>query len=44
MKDIPIATAGTVWTQPGTGEMYLLVIHQCIFFGQGLKHSLICPN
>jgi hypothetical protein len=44
MHDIPIATVGTVWTKPVTGESYLLVFNQCIFFGDRLKHSLICPN
>jgi hypothetical protein len=44
LTNIPIATVGTVWTQPVTGELYLLVINQCIFFGDRLKHSLICPN
>jgi hypothetical protein len=44
MRDIPIATAATVWTKPHTGESYLLVFNQCIFFGNRLKHSLVCPN
>jgi hypothetical protein len=42
--DIAIATVGTVWTKPVTGESYLLVFNQCILFGDCLKHSLICPN
>jgi hypothetical protein len=46
MRDIPIATAtaATVWTKPHTGESYLLVFNQCIFFSNQLKHSLVCPN
>jgi hypothetical protein len=44
VHEIPIATVGTVWTKPVTGESYLLVLNQCIFFGDHLKHSLICPN
>jgi hypothetical protein len=42
--NIHIATVGTVITQPVTGELYLLVINQCIFFVDQFKHSLICPN
>jgi hypothetical protein len=44
MDGIPIATVGSVWTWPTTGDNYLLVINQCVFFGPRLKHSLICPN
>jgi len=44
MKGIPVATAATVWTCPETGERYLLLIHEALFFGERMKHSLICPN
>ena len=43
-KDFPMGTVGTVWTEPNTGVSYLLVIHQAIFLGDELKHSLINPN
>jgi hypothetical protein len=44
IEGIPIATVGTVWTQPTTGDSYLLVINQCVLFGPRLKNSLICSN
>ena len=44
LKDIPVATVATVWMCPETGERYLLLIHEALFFGERMKHSLICPN
>ena len=43
-KDYGICTLGTVWTDPHSGEDYLLVIHQGIYLGDELKHSLVNPN
>ena len=39
-----ICTAATVWTNPETGQDYLLVIHQCIFLGDAMRNSLLNPN
>jgi hypothetical protein len=44
MHDIPIATAGTLWTDVHNGTRYILVFPQCIFFGDRLQHSLLNPN
>ena len=41
---IPIATAATAWTDESTGEAILLIFNECLFFGDRLKHSLLCPN
>jgi hypothetical protein len=41
---IPIVTAGTVWVDPKTKQPYLLVLNGCLYFGDRLKNSLICPN
>jgi len=43
-KSYPVGTVGTVWTDPLSGTEYLLVIHQAIFLGKDLKHSLLNPN
>jgi hypothetical protein len=43
-RDIPVATAATVWTDPQTGQPHLLILHECLYFGPRLKFSLICPN
>jgi hypothetical protein len=44
LRDIPVATAATVWTDPQTGQPHLLIFHECLYFGPRLKFSLICPN
>ena len=44
MHDIPICSCGTTWTDPETGESYILVFNQALFFGDRLNHSLLCPN
>ena len=33
VKDIPIATVATIWEDPHTGEMWLLIIHEALYFG-----------
>jgi hypothetical protein len=44
LKGLPIVSAGTVYIDPKTGECFLLVIHECIFFRDRLRNSLLCPN
>jgi hypothetical protein len=40
----PIVTAGTVWVDPRTKHLFLLVLNECLYFGDRLNNSLICPN
>ncbi len=42
-SDVPIAQATTVYTDPQTGESYILVINQALFMGESLPASLISP-
>ena len=44
VTDVPIATVATVWEDPRNGELWLLVIHEALFFGSKLTDSLLCPN
>jgi hypothetical protein len=44
LKNIPIASAGTVYESTENGDLYLLVFHECIFLGPRIHNSLICPN
>ena len=44
MNEIPVARCGTVWTSPHTGNEYLLVGDQFLYFGMMLPHSLLNPN
>ena len=41
---MPIATVATVWSDPLTGRGYVLVIHEALYFGRSMNHSLINPN
>jgi hypothetical protein len=44
LRGIPVGTAATVWVDPLNGQSYLLVLNECLFFGDRLNHSLLCPN
>ena len=44
VKEIPIATALTIWESPKTGEVWGLVLHEALYFGDRLQGSLLCPN
>jgi hypothetical protein len=44
VKDIPIATVATIWEDPRTGEMWMLIIHKALYFRPSLQESLLCPN
>ena len=44
LHNIPIADCATVWTDEEEGQRYLLVFHECLFFGDRMNNSLICPN
>ena len=44
LPDIPVAACVTAWTNPDSGEVFLLVFGQMLYFGDKLSHSLLCPN
>jgi hypothetical protein len=44
VNDVPIVTGGTVWLNPTTGQEFLLVVHQGLWFGEEMENSLINPN
>ena len=33
VKDIPIATIATIWENPKNGELWMLIIHEALYFG-----------
>lgn len=43
-KDVPIGTVATAWVDPSSGETFILVLPQTLYFGDRMKHSLLCPN
>jgi hypothetical protein len=44
IPEVPVATVATAWDHPVTGQTFILVIHQALYFGKQLDHSLINPN
>ena len=44
LPDIPIATVATAWDNPVNGDTILLIVNEALYFGDRLKHSLLCPN
>ena len=44
MADIPIATVGTVWEDPKSGDTRLLVLNETLYFGDKMAETLVCPN
>jgi hypothetical protein len=44
MKNIPIVSAATAWTNDKTGEVVILYFHQVLWYGKRLQHSLLNPN
>ena len=44
VQEVPIATVFTIWESPTTGEIWMLVIHEALYFGDHLKELLLCPN
>ena len=44
MKLIPIATCATAWNHPPNDKTYIPTVHEGLYFGKELDHSLINPN
>ena len=44
MKNVPICSGATAFRHPDTGETFILIIHEALWFGDKLDHSLINPN
>jgi len=44
LEDIPIGTVALAYTLPASGETIILIVHQALYFGSWMKHSLLNPN
>jgi hypothetical protein len=44
MKDVPVVSAATAWTNEDSGETFILLFHQVLWYGSKLPHSLLNPN
>ena len=41
---VPIVSGATAWDNPVTGQTYILVINEGLYYGNKMEHSLINPN
>ena len=44
INNIPIVQGATAYDCPDTGQTYILVINEGLYFGTSMSHSLINPN
>jgi hypothetical protein len=44
IKDVPIATMATAWDDPATCDVTVLYIHEVLYFGDRMSHTLLWPN
>ena len=44
LPNVPIATVATMWNDPITGQGFILILHETLYFGKNMDHSLINPN
>ena len=44
IQNVPIVTGATAWDDPTSGETFILVFHEALYYGAKLPHSLINPN
>ena len=43
LTNVPVATVATGYQSPG-GEVFILIMHEVLYFGDTMNHSLINPN
>jgi hypothetical protein len=44
MQNVPIVTGATAYDDATTGETYILLFHEALYYGNKLDHSLVNPN
>ena len=42
--NIRVSTVAYLWEDPATGKQYILIVHEALYFGDKLEHSLLNPN
>ena len=42
--NVPIAHGATAWDHPDTGETFILIVNEGLYFGAKMEHSLLNPN
>ena len=43
-QEVPIVQAGTTYDDPATGQVYILIINQGLYFGDAMPMPLLNPN
>jgi len=41
-KNVPVVTAAVAYDDPDTGRVWILIVHQALYFPE-MKHHLLCP-
>ena len=44
VRNVPVVTGATVWTNAVDGTAYLLIFHESLWMGDKLDHTLVNPN
>ena len=44
LSNVPVVSGATAWDDPITGQTYILVVNEALYYGTKLDHSLINPN
>jgi hypothetical protein len=44
LENVPIVSGATAYDDPITGDTYILVFNESLFYGEKLDHSLVNPN
>jgi hypothetical protein len=44
MKDVPIVTAATAYDDEESGRTIILILHEAIWLGDQMEHTLLNPN
>ena len=44
VRNVPVVTGATVWTNTTDGTAYLLIFHESLCMGDKLDHTLVNPN
>ena len=42
--NVPVATVAILWHDPKNGQPYILIIHEALYFGDRMSHTLLMPN
>ena len=44
IKGVPVGTCAMAYDDPSDGITYIIMFGECIYFGERMEHSLLCPN